>query len=364
MAKDGNSIILLVNIAEKGEAPDYEAVGEQRGLSIDTTTGAIDASHKLSDHMKNLYGRAESTLTLDALFVPDDLGVKAIERAQFNKEPILVRRQQDGVAVEQAEGIITSVSYDWPDNDVSTISVEVALNQYPVELISPDDLDNMEGWYKADSLSLSDGGTVTTWSDSSSASSDLSATTGNEPTYHEDILNGYPVVRFDPSSSIQYLTTSAYSSALTQPTSMFIVWKLTNTKSTRSEQVVVTGQSAGSTQKVSVRTDDRLLMTAGDGGNERLTYPHDVPFSEFILTSALFNQTQGEFWENGELIRRGNIGTNDLDGLTVGAASGGSAGGFYGDIAEIIIFSDLLTKQERAGIEVYLANKYALNLKV
>jgi hypothetical protein len=60
---------------------------------------------------------------------------------------------------------------------------------------SPDDIAGLEGWWKADSLVLSDNDPVTTWADESGNGRDLTSATGQ--VYKANILNSLPVVRFD-----------------------------------------------------------------------------------------------------------------------------------------------------------------------
>jgi hypothetical protein len=63
---------------------------------------------------------------------------------------------------------------------------------------APTDLSGLIGWFKADSLALSNGAAVATWTDLAPAPHDLSQATGaNQPTYNTNQINGLPAVTFD-----------------------------------------------------------------------------------------------------------------------------------------------------------------------
>jgi len=124
LAKDGASVLLLVNV---GGVP--TAIAEQTGLTATTEREMIEATHKQNDHTKFLYGKRDDTLTLESLYIANDAGMNELRRAYGAKESVILRRSDDGVHVEQAEALITSIEDDWPDNDTSTISVEFQLNE-------------------------------------------------------------------------------------------------------------------------------------------------------------------------------------------------------------------------------------------
>ena len=67
-------------------------------------------------------------------------------------------------------------------------------------LWTPSDLDSgtLTAWYKADSISGSDGDPVSSWSDSSGNGNDLAqGTSARQPTLQTEELNSLSVVRFD-----------------------------------------------------------------------------------------------------------------------------------------------------------------------
>jgi TP901-1 family phage major tail protein len=120
MAINGSAVLLIVNGVE---------VAAQTGLSIEESNEMIEASHKQSTYASYLYGRTEGSLSLEALYVPTDAGFQALKNAFKNKEVVTVRISENGTAVEEADALIESMSREYPDNDVATISVELKLNE-------------------------------------------------------------------------------------------------------------------------------------------------------------------------------------------------------------------------------------------
>src|SRR5665213_57688 len=73
----------------------------------------------------------------------------------------------------------------------------------------PSAIANLGAWYKADSLGLSDGTAVSSWSDSSSGAYTATQATGTkQPIFHTAQVNGLPALQFASASS-QYLASSA-----------------------------------------------------------------------------------------------------------------------------------------------------------
>lgn len=364
MAIDGNSVLLLVNIAPPGEPFDYEAVGEQRGLTESSSRDAIDASHKLRDHMVNLLGRADGTVSLEGLWVPDDIALQAIERAYREKQVVILRKQVQGIAVEQREGVITTFDKDYPDNDVSTITVEIALNDFAVTLKAPDDVLGLVGWYEAQSL-VEDGAEdldpIETWPDMSDAENDLvQAIGGNQPILRTGTLNQRAILRFTTNN---FMTTDFGLGNEVLEATAFVVYQVTDYEQER--QNILDGITEDDRMQIALNEPDvegnvRLEMRASE--LNRLTYPKVAPFPQFVIQTAVFSGTTSEFRENRSLKRTGDVGDNQLTGLTVGANWDGSDDHLEGDIAEIILYDRRIREGDRASIEVYLSNKYALEL--
>lgn len=141
-ALTGNGAALWVDTSGTG-AGTYEMVGLQRGLTDELTREMIDASHKGSDFAQSVYGRQSGTLTMDALEPDPDFGGAgathgALRDAMNNRQPILVQIRKTGssntVVTLESEALVGTMSTEYPDNDVSVISLELTL-QGPFETV-------------------------------------------------------------------------------------------------------------------------------------------------------------------------------------------------------------------------------------
>ena len=127
MSLNGADVLLLVNTGTPA-APVYTAVGSQRGLTRQETTAEIDVSSKDSRAMRVLPGRYGSTMTLDALYVPDDTAFLALQSANRDGELILVRIEEEEIETEEADALITSMGEGYPDQGACTVSVSLRID--------------------------------------------------------------------------------------------------------------------------------------------------------------------------------------------------------------------------------------------
>lgn len=127
MAINGFDVLLLVNTGSDA-APTWTAVGSQRNVTFEETTASIDASSKDQREKRVLPGRYAATVSLDALYVPDDSAFLALQTANRAGELIKVRRERADTAEEEATALITSMTDEHPDQDASTISVDLEID--------------------------------------------------------------------------------------------------------------------------------------------------------------------------------------------------------------------------------------------
>jgi TP901-1 family phage major tail protein len=127
MAKNGADVLLLVNTGTD-QAPTYTVVGSQRNLSRQEANEEIDVSSKASRARRVLAGRYSSSLSLEALYVPSDQAYLALRDAMRNGDLIKIRIEDDSVAVEEADALITSMSEEYPDQAECTISCDLTID--------------------------------------------------------------------------------------------------------------------------------------------------------------------------------------------------------------------------------------------
>ena len=114
MAMNGTDIMVWV---------EGNAVGSQRDVTIDETTDEIDVSNKNDGRaMRVLPGRYGSTLSLDALYVPTDQAYQDLQTAMRSGTFVEVVVIEEGVVLESADAIVTSLSKAGPDQGEATVA--------------------------------------------------------------------------------------------------------------------------------------------------------------------------------------------------------------------------------------------------
>ena len=129
MAMNGTDILILVNVGTPA-VPVYQAVGCQRDASVEEASATIDVSCKDSRAQRVLAGRYSSTISLDALYLPDDGAYHALQDANRNGDLILVAREVQGEVFETADAKIDSMSEEYPDQGEATISIAFTLDGF------------------------------------------------------------------------------------------------------------------------------------------------------------------------------------------------------------------------------------------
>jgi hypothetical protein len=218
-------------------------------------------------------------------------------------------------------------------------------------LWTPDQLDDLYGWWKADSLlgSLTNDDPVGTWDDSSSNDYAVTAVLTARPTFKSNILNGWPVVRFDGSNDS--LTSGDFASEQSTPNTIFAVW------STAASGTMFCCDGTNNDKRHGIfQGTGELANVAAFSGTIR-SYDRTVPFSA-LITGVQFGSS-GKIWENGTEKVSADLGTHVLSGLRLGARQGGSLF-LNGDIAEVVLCNNSLSATDRQKVEGYLAHKYGV----
>lgn len=127
MGMNGTDVLLLVNTGTP-TVPVYEVVGSQRDVTFEKTTEEVNFNSKDSRFTRVGAGRDKQTLSLEALYVPDNDAYLALEAAREDGELILVAKQVEGVTVATAQALITSLSEQFPDQAEATISIAMTID--------------------------------------------------------------------------------------------------------------------------------------------------------------------------------------------------------------------------------------------
>lgn len=210
-------------------------------------------------------------------------------------------------------------------------------------------------WLTASSLALTDGSTVSTWTDSGAGGHNFTTISGT-PVYKTNILNGRPVVRFDGTSACMAstvpLTLSTFTIAAvffaspSGATQQMIYEHSANVNSSGSGNYLLTGtNNTIVTVRGSVKTARNYDTISGNWGTSR-----------WLLTVQEFGGTHltHRLSVNGDLPYLAPASSNDpgiasiTDTFYLGCRGGVSLF-LTGDIETLIIFSPrLTTAQERA----------------
>jgi hypothetical protein len=226
----------------------------------------------------------------------------------------------------------------------------------PAYIVGPADQGSgaLLGWFKADSLSLADNASVSTWPDSSALGSTLTPLT-TAPIFKTAIINSLPVVRFDGSSSAMVSTLFP---AIPQPLTIFVVAK----QITTGTQTLVSDRDGGATPFSAYITS---------GGQPR---GYDGGFTPPGPTVTTTNPHVYEWVFNGGSSRTGADGvvattpqsggqTGLGGGITIGANGAVSPGEYFnGDIAEVLVYSGELSTADCSLVRAALGTKYGITV--
>lgn len=224
----------------------------------------------------------------------------------------------------------------------------------------PDDLSGLVCWLKADTLALTDGDAVASWTDDSgNSNTPTQATAANKPTFIDNALNGKAVIRFDGNDGLVMPTEGNFD--LATPT-IFLVARRTSGSAAMGKST--TGSSGA----------DRRKMFIGIGSSSiAYTSGNDSAGINVTATTANWNMfgvatvsnSQHSMYLNGtqtnSTVTLSDSTTNNA-AFIIGSNFSVGTEPFNGDIAEIIIYNRPLAGSEVVGLQNYLTATYNLNV--
>ena len=194
---------------------------------------------------------------------------------------------------------------------------------------------------------LSDGAAVTTWNDMSGLGNN--AASAGTPVYKPGILNGQPVVRFNGASSF---TTANLSSLFPTAATVFIATTINNGNA-------YTLVKANPGVDEWWRWDGNGRSYPGVFRGNRLEGYCAMPNSGSHLFAISSSASAWEMSINGASQGVAVANYNAGGALVIG--NGSSGGGLNGDIAEVLIYSRVLTVEETKAVGYYLESKYGIS---
>ena len=210
-------------------------------------------------------------------------------------------------------------------------------------------------WQRADAISgLSDGGSVSTWPDMSGAGNNLTASAPSQPVYKMNILKGYPVVRFNGTSS-----------SMTGP-SVFPV----HADYTIIAAFIPSSFSANLNPLLGGSGETHFFglggthLQIGHSGTYLTTNTPSTPFSAgtpYIVSATLSASAENaSLFINGSSAATPSSITNSNSDSSIQVGSYSTNNFFSGDIAEILLFNSVLIPADRTLVEQYLNAKYTV----
>jgi hypothetical protein len=241
----------------------------------------------------------------------------------------------------------------------------IASESFDFTYINIDTMPDLLLWLVADSLSLSNGANVATWTDESGNGNDYSqAWTSQQPTYVTNDVNGHASVSFDGNNDILKISDLDVTSDSIE---VYIVYNITDL----SDGGGIIGNVVDSAS---------FLMLVRNPGADSLTRfntihssvysvsedPVSTLMNQWVLAEGSYNKIQTELSINGTS-KSTNAETGALDNPAQQEYLGGYVTGLgviapQMKVAEVIIFTTYHGAARRAQIENYLAGKYNLTI--
>jgi hypothetical protein len=205
-------------------------------------------------------------------------------------------------------------------------------------------------WIDTSAEAYTDGASVSTMADHSGNGNAIGQpTTAQQPIFHTAVINGRSVMRFDGVND----NVVAGAVITSQPNTVFIFAKLNAPTG-----VFLFDESTGSSnrQLVATQTGGVIQIYAGTAVTEAAGTDHT---GAFHLFKFIFNGASGSASVDTVQVVTGNAGTNGMNSPIFGAGNAISAP-MSCDIAEIVIFSGLLSSGDLSGLNTYFHNKYGI----
>ena len=226
-------------------------------------------------------------------------------------------------------------------------------------IVEPDEIASLQLWLRADlGVVIDSARGVTNWWDQSGENRHVyQNTAANRPVLTNNIINGEPVIRFSSGSQQLVFSNNAFSTF--SEAEMFVVLK------------------AGSDNP----GDNRTLGLFGPGGTTKTSYPQSSEISDGFGSSTAHilrdpSQPLDEFhvynvasapdswWARINGVMQHQTSENTVQwrsGCAFGALVTIGINGFGGDIAEVLVFSPVLSAADRASVNAYLADRYGFS---
>lgn len=281
--------------------------------------------------------------------------------------PLIARFTTTGksVTVAGTNQISDTTANNYNSNLIYTVTAEDGSTQnYTVTLTAPRTYggSSLVIWLKADSLGLSDGVNVSTWTDLSGNGNHFTQGTGAfQPMFKLNQVNGLPAVQFRMATTQNVRINSGGTGLyVSNSGSLFFVGKLIQTNASGTTILNINGSNG---REMALTHPTAQYLQCRNGVACASTSGVSIPLNSYIAIGSIqdANTTVNEFW-NGDLKGSISAAGGNFD-YVAGAAPGTSYlsnGNLDVDFAEVLFFNTNLTQNEVDKIFCYLRAKYNL----
>lgn len=235
----------------------------------------------------------------------------------------------------------------------------------PVKELDPAGMSDLVAWYKADSLALSNGATVTSWPDDSANNNDLD-TYESAPTYNSSdaLLNGMPSVTYDGNDS-SYKSNPTGLPVGSNACTTYVVGYWSGAASSAS--MFTWGSNAYTGARMGTGYYSGMIFENGGIATQQRSVSSNTPFIFSYPYVAGANTTAAVTYLNGisatgeypGLSGVANI-SNPVAEIAIGRPATAPAERWTGAVSEVLVFNTTHDVITRGRIERYLANKYGI----
>jgi len=239
-------------------------------------------------------------------------------------------------------------------------------NGFPISPLNPSSRSDLVAWYKADSLGLSNGSTVTSWPDDSPNNNDLDSYE-NTPIYNSSdaLLNGMPSVTYFGNSS-NYKSNPTGLPVGSNACTTYVVGYWSGASSNTS--MFTWGSNAYNGARMGAGYYGGLIFENGGIATQQRSLSINTPFIFSYPYVAGANTTAAVTHLNGVsatgeypgLSGVANI-SNPVAEIAIGRPATAPVERWTGAVAEVIVFNTTHDAFTRESIEKYLSNKYGIS---
>ncbi|OEK06856.1 hypothetical protein [Roseivirga misakiensis] len=366
------------NVSTFDDDHDYLIWGNDNGLTDDANVNTSDVPETVAERMERVW-KVQDTGTVGETELQFDLTGLGYDLSDPSAFSLLV----GGTSTMADADIITGGTLN--GNILSFTGVNLTDGQFFT--IGTNNVTCGPGgvntdialWLRADlgTNTTTDNANISTWTDQSSPAN--SATEQNagggspvEPTYQADEINFNPSIRFANAQSTNnsWLETSSNSS--TDNLTLISVFKTAQNDGSATDfaeaPALISNENGGNDNYGLGLAEGRLYVNASNNDDYNIRpatqYIDEVPRIA-TATRVDGNQADGiNLYVNSENVGSATSDNTVLDNggtFAIGNHTAYDADGqFEGDIAEVLVFDKVLSAQERARVETYLAIKYGI----